>query len=297
MEYKEIIILHSQYHGCWWPGGARSGHGIDRVNTDYTSFSTRRIQFSVHSIMMLLSSYAYMKLFPHPCNRIPWSLVVLAAFSIHSCCMLYHETGLFYHILFCWIDACRPEDTAIYIIFMGHFMTKQRGGQPKISPPMISLSISVDLLPIHHSHQRNRNSVDYYTVSLILILMMQSYHKFAHAMPAQLAWHVPNFDMIASLFFISEKHIFIQDSNYKLMNILWNWFRKFPLRRSVCLFHWISSFTIPTRGTESGQRHVSPSIATHRISQIQEKQLIGNNDNYVSITVFTIHWWIAIRLQ
>ena len=180
--------------------------------------------FSFHSIMMLISSYAYMKLFPqevveHPCKGIPslaqslfWNraLAILAAFGWCSCSMFYHGKGLFYHFLFCWIHQSRLVDTAIYIMFMGHFMTKQRGRQPKISPPVISLSISVDLL-IHHSHQRNRNSVDYYTVSLILILMMQSCHKFAHAMSAQLAWHAPNYDTITSLFFISEQHIFIQD--------------------------------------------------------------------------------------
>ena len=190
------------------------------------------------------------------------ALAILAAFGLCSCCMFYHEKRLLYHILFCWINASSPEDTAIYITFMRHFMTKQRSRQPEISPPVISLPISVDVL-IYHSHQRNRNWVDYYTVSLILIPMIQSCHKFAHAMPAQLAWHVPNFDMVASLFFISEQHIFIQDSNYELMNLLWNWFLKFHLHWSVCLFHWISSFTIPTRGTESGQTPISPNSRQH----------------------------------
>ena len=89
-----------------------------------------------------------------------------------------------YFIISYSVGWTNPEDTTIYTIFMGHFMTKQSSRQPKISPPVISLSISVDLL-IHHSHQRNRNLVDYYTISLILILMMQSCQKFAHAMN----WH------------------------------------------------------------------------------------------------------------
>ena len=33
MEDKVLFILHTQYHGCWWPGNARSqginSHGID----------------------------------------------------------------------------------------------------------------------------------------------------------------------------------------------------------------------------------------------------------------------------
>ena len=35
---KDLPILHSQYHGCWCPGDARSqgisNHDIDQVNLD-----------------------------------------------------------------------------------------------------------------------------------------------------------------------------------------------------------------------------------------------------------------------
>ena len=45
MEYKDLFIQHSQYHGCWWPGDARSqvisSHGIDLVPMDYSSPSIR----------------------------------------------------------------------------------------------------------------------------------------------------------------------------------------------------------------------------------------------------------------
>ena len=46
MEAKEPIILHTQNHGCWWPGDAFSqgisSHGIGLVLLEYHSFNTRR---------------------------------------------------------------------------------------------------------------------------------------------------------------------------------------------------------------------------------------------------------------
>ena len=41
------LILHSQYHGCWWPGDGRSqgitSHNIDLIVLEYYGFTTRRI--------------------------------------------------------------------------------------------------------------------------------------------------------------------------------------------------------------------------------------------------------------
>ena len=48
-------------------------------------------------------------------------------------------------------------------------------------------------------------------VIIILIIMLQSSHNFAHAMTAQLSWHVQNCDMIGSLFFcIRATNIFVR---------------------------------------------------------------------------------------
>ena len=39
LENKALIILHGQYHNCWWPGDARnqsiSSHDIELIFTDY----------------------------------------------------------------------------------------------------------------------------------------------------------------------------------------------------------------------------------------------------------------------
>ena len=34
MEDKDLPILHSQYHECWWPGNERS-QGISNHDIDY----------------------------------------------------------------------------------------------------------------------------------------------------------------------------------------------------------------------------------------------------------------------
>ena len=48
VEDKDLLILYTQYHGCWWPGDARSqainNHGIDLICLEYCSFSTSRLQ-------------------------------------------------------------------------------------------------------------------------------------------------------------------------------------------------------------------------------------------------------------
>ena len=47
-EQEEKIILHNQYHVCWWPGEARCqgirSHGIDLVSWKVSSFSIRRVK-------------------------------------------------------------------------------------------------------------------------------------------------------------------------------------------------------------------------------------------------------------
>ena len=41
------FILHSQYHGCWWPNNERSqgisSHGIDLILQEYFNVSTTRV--------------------------------------------------------------------------------------------------------------------------------------------------------------------------------------------------------------------------------------------------------------
>ena len=45
---KDLFILHSQYHGCWWPGDARSqgisNHDIDLFLSEYSSFRAVRVK-------------------------------------------------------------------------------------------------------------------------------------------------------------------------------------------------------------------------------------------------------------
>ena len=47
MEDKAPCILHSQYHGCWWPDDTRSqiisSHGIDLNLPEYSYSSTRSV--------------------------------------------------------------------------------------------------------------------------------------------------------------------------------------------------------------------------------------------------------------
>ena len=50
----------------------------------------------------------------------------------------------------------------------------------------------------------------------------KSDHKFAHVMAAQLPWHVQNYGLIGSLFFMSEQDEFLQDVDYKLIRLKWN---------------------------------------------------------------------------
>ena len=47
MEDKDPFMLHSQDHGCWWPGDVMdqdiSSQGIDLVTPEYSGYSTRRV--------------------------------------------------------------------------------------------------------------------------------------------------------------------------------------------------------------------------------------------------------------
>ena len=50
------------------------------------------------------------------------------------------------------------------------------------------------------------------------IFLIQSDHKFAHVMTAQLSWLVQNCDLLKLLFFKLKKQIFLWDLNYEAMN-------------------------------------------------------------------------------
>ena len=47
---------------------------------------------------------------------------------------------------------------------------------------------------------------------LISLIMIQSGNNFAHAMTAELSWHVQNSDLIIQLLFIQEQHVFYKIS-------------------------------------------------------------------------------------
>ena len=53
------------------------------------------------------------------------------------------------------------------------------------------------------------------TFASILILLIHSGHNFAHVTTAQLLWHVQNYDLIRSLFFMQEQHIFLDYELFK----------------------------------------------------------------------------------
>ena len=50
MEAKDLSILHSQYHGCWWPGDASrrgiSSYGTGLVCPKHSSFITQRVNYN-----------------------------------------------------------------------------------------------------------------------------------------------------------------------------------------------------------------------------------------------------------
>ena len=52
-------------------------------------------------------------------------------------------------------------------------------------------------------------------------VMVRSGHNLAHAMTAQLSWHVQNYELIWSLVFMLQHHMILGDSNCEFMNTLW----------------------------------------------------------------------------
>ena len=46
-------------------------------------------------------------------------------------------------------------------------------------------------------------------IAVIIIVMTGSGHKFAHVTTAQLSWHVQNYGLIGSLFFMSKQNDFL----------------------------------------------------------------------------------------
>ena len=64
--------------------------------------------------------------------------------------------------------------------------------------------------------------------ALILILIIQSVHKFAQVMTALLSWHVQNCGLIGSLWVTLKLRIFSQDLDYGLINGMWNGPLAFP---------------------------------------------------------------------
>ena len=63
------------------------------------------------------------------------------------------------------------------------------------------------------------NKKNHILCSLISIIVSQSGHNFAHAMTAELSWHVQNCDLTGSYFVYFVR---LQDLVYELINSLWN---------------------------------------------------------------------------
>ena len=57
---------------------------------------------------------------------------------------------------------------------------------------------------------------------LILILMIQSGHNYAHVMTAQLSWHVQNYDLNAFFVNTLQQPVFYFDLDYHNINPSWN---------------------------------------------------------------------------
>ena len=56
---KDLLVLHAQYHDCWWPGDTRSqvisSNGIDLVILEYSHPSTT----GVNGLHMSLKLFKY----------------------------------------------------------------------------------------------------------------------------------------------------------------------------------------------------------------------------------------------
>ena len=55
-----------------------------------------------------------------------------------------------------------------------------------------------------------------------MVIIISSDHNFAHVTTAVLSWHVQNYDLIWSLFFMQEQYVLLQDLGFELMNYLWH---------------------------------------------------------------------------
>ena len=88
---------------------------------------------------------------------------------------------------------------------------------------------------------------------LILILVIRTGHKCAHATTAQLSWHVQNCDMVGSMIFLHKiiihNYLFLLwDLDYELINCLYNgpwqhamdthWIRSTPVvpNKYMCIY-------------------------------------------------------------
>ena len=61
---------------------------------------------------------------------------------------------------------------------------------------------SMPMDPFHKGFMSSNSKFWKIIFAVIMILMIRSYHKFAHVTTAQLSWHAQNCDQIASLFFM-----------------------------------------------------------------------------------------------
>ena len=55
-----------------------------------------------------------------------------------------------------------------------------------------------------------------------MVLSIWRGHKLPHDMTAELFWHVQNYDVIGSPFFILKLLEFVEDFNFELMNLYLN---------------------------------------------------------------------------
>ena len=70
MENRDLIILHSQAHGCCWPGDARSrgpsSFGIDLVFQVYSGLSLKSVMMKTFGVRVLIPSQTTFKVGERP---------------------------------------------------------------------------------------------------------------------------------------------------------------------------------------------------------------------------------------
>ena len=90
-------ILYNQYHGCWWPGDARSQgiscHCIDLVHPKYFRLSTRRVNWLTHcgSVMLIhadSSSIRSLRIYMRTLSKDDLKILVITRFKI--ACLTSH---------------------------------------------------------------------------------------------------------------------------------------------------------------------------------------------------------------